>query len=269
MILIDAHCHLEPREYPAVDDVVARARAAGLVHAVVVGLMQKPGDFGAALDVARKTPAFFSPTMGIHPHDAAAATPADWATLERLAALPEVIAVGEAGLDYYYQHSPRDVQGEGFRRQCALAKALHKPLVVHVRDAHAECAEILKAEGVRHGQIHCFTGDRAAARAYLDLGFHLSISGIVTYKKSEPIQEAVRFAPLERLLVETDSPYLAPVPHRGKKNEPGFVGETAKKVAELHGLGADEVALACAQNTVRLFGLKVTLPQTTPPSAAR
>jgi TatD DNase family protein len=261
MILIDAHCHLESREYPVVEEVLARAREQGLVHAIVVGLLQKAGDFGDALEVARAHPDFLSPTMGIHPHDAAIATPEDWAELERRCREPDVVAVGEAGLDYYYQHSPPEVQAEAFRRQCQLAKAVGKPLVVHVRDAHDECAEILKSEGLHDGQIHCFTGNTDEARRYLDLGFHLSLSGIVTYKKSEALQEAARFAPLERLLVETDSPYLAPVPHRGKKNEPGFVLETAKKVAELKGLDADEVALACARNTVRLMRLKVELPE--------
>lgn len=262
MTLIDAHCHLEPKDYPAVADVLARARAAGLVHAIIVGLLQRPGDFGQALELARAHPDFLSPTAGIHPHDAAAATPADWDTLAKLAARPEVVAVGEAGLDYFYDHSPREVQAEAFRRQCQLAGQVGKPLVVHVRDAHQDCARILEEEGVRGGQIHCFTGDLSAARRYLDLGFHLSISGVITYKKTEPLQEAVRFAPLDRLLVETDSPYLAPVPWRGKKNEPGYVAETAKKVAELHGKAADEVALTCAQNTASLFRLSIPLPAT-------
>ena len=260
MTLIDAHCHLEPKDYPVVADVIARARAQGLVHAVIVGLMQRSGDFGHALELARAHSDFLSPTIGIHPHDSADATPADWDELARLAALPEVVAIGEAGLDYYYDHSPREVQAESLRRQCRLAKQLGKPLVVHVRDAHDECAGILEAEGVRSGQIHCFTGDTVAARRYLDLGFHLSISGVVTYKKTEALQEAVKFAPLDRLLVETDSPYLAPLPWRGKKNEPGYVSETARKVAELHGRDPEELALACARNTTRLFGLSVPLP---------
>ena len=259
MKLIDAHCHLEPKEFPALDEVLARARGQGVVHAVVVGLLQRPGDFGGALAAARAHPDFLSPTMGIHPHDAAVATPEDWATLERLAALPEVVAVGEAGLDFFYNHSPPAVQEEAFRRQCALARRVDKPLVVHVRDAHQQCFEVLKGEGVTRGMIHCFTGDAEAARKYLDLGFHLSISGIVTYKKSEAIAEAVRFAPLDRLTVETDSPYLAPVPLRGTKNEPANVGHTAAKVAELKGLDAEATALACAKNAQRLLGLKVAL----------
>lgn len=261
MILVDAHCHLEPKDFPVIAEVIERARAAGVVHAVVVGLLQKPGDFGHALQAARAHPDFLTPTMGIHPHDAAAATPADWATLEKLVALPEVCAVGEAGLDFFYDHSPREVQAESLRRQCALARQVDKPLVVHVRDAHVECAAILKSEGMSRGMIHCFTGDPGAARRYLDLGFHLSISGVVTYKKSEALQAAVAFAPLERLLVETDAPYLSPVPHRGKwPNEPRWVVETAKKVAEVKGKDADEVALTCALSAKALLGLRFSSP---------
>ena len=237
--------------------MIARAKSAGLVHAVVVGLMQKSGDFGNALEVAAAHRGFLTPTMGIHPHDAAQATEADWATLERLVAQPEVCAVGETGLDFFYDHSPRDVQAAAFRRQCTLARRVGKPLVVHVRDAHAECAEILKSEGVSSGMIHCFTGDTSAARTYLELGFHLSISGVVTYKKTEALQAAVAFAPVDRLLVETDSPYLAPVPYRGKTNEPGFVQHTASKVAELKGLAPDALAETCARNTRALLGLDV------------
>lgn len=261
MIVIDAHCHLEPKDFPVTGDVIERARQAGVVHAVVVGLMQKPGDFGVALEAAKAHADFLSPTMGIHPHDAAAATKADWDTLASLCARPEVVAVGETGLDYFYDHSPRDVQAEGFRRQCQLAKQLKKPLVVHVRDAHEDCAAILESEGMREGMIHCFTGDTAAARRYLDLGFFISVSGVVTYKKTEPLQDAVKFTPLDRLMVETDSPYLSPVPFRGKwPNEPRWVVETAKRVAELHGRDADEVALTCAQNTVKLLRLSLKAP---------
>jgi len=257
MKLIDAHCHLETKDFPVAAEVIERARAAGVVHAVVVGLLQKPGDFGHALTAARAHPDFLTPTIGVHPHDAAVATPEDWDTLAKLAALPEVKAVGETGLDYYYNHSPPEVQALGFRRQCQLAKQVKKPIVIHVRDAHAECAAILESEGMHEGMIHCFTGDLAAARKYLDLGFFLSISGVVTYKKTEPLQEAVKFAPLERLMVETDSPYLSPIPYRGKwPNEPSRVGETAKKVAELHGKEADEVALICARNTAALLGIE-------------
>jgi len=255
MMLVDSHCHLERLE--EVSGTMERAMLAGVVHAVVVGQFREPGNFGSALEVARSAPRFFSPTMGIHPHDAAKATEEDFELLSQLCARPEVVAVGETGLDFYYDHSPRDVQASWFRRQCALAVSLDKPLVVHVRDAHLRCYEILRGQGVRRGVIHCFTGDVNDARRYLDLGMQLSISGIVTYKKTEALQEAVRFAPLDRLLVETDSPYLAPVPYRGRKNEPAYVAEVAKKLAELKDLPIEQVALTTSKNSAAMFGFNL------------
>ncbi|WP_426751107.1 TatD family hydrolase [Myxococcus sp. Y35] len=255
MKFVDAHCHLEVKDYPDVMAVLDAARAAGLVHAVVVGQFHGPGNWGNALELAAAHPEFLSPTLGIHPHEAARATEDDLATLERTCARPEVRAVGEAGLDYYYDHSPREAQAEVFRRQCALALRLDKPLVVHVRDAHDDCDAILRETGVSKGVIHCFTGDTDAARRYLDRGFFLSLSGVVTYKKTEALQDAVRFAPLDRLMVETDSPYLAPVPHRGRKNQPSHVVETAKKVAELKGVTLEEVAAVTTANAAALFNL--------------
>jgi TatD DNase family protein len=256
MKLVDAHCHLEPEDFPDLDAVLRRAQAAGVERAIFIGQFHGPGDWGHALELAKGRPTQLSATLGIHPHEAARARAEDWVELERLCATREVVAVGEAGLDYYYDRSPRAEQARIFGAQAALAKQLGKPLVVHVRDAHADCAAILAAEQVRHGVIHCFTGDTSAARRYLELGFHLSVAGVVTYKKTEALAEAVRFVPLERLMVETDSPYLAPVPYRGKKNEPAYVVETARRVAELKGLTLEEVAAATTANAARLFGLK-------------
>jgi TatD DNase family protein len=257
MRLVDSHCHFDRADSAHVTAALERARAAGLVHAVIVGQFQGPGDWGVALDIAAAHPDFLTPTLGIHPHEAARATEADLEHLARTCARPEIHAVGEAGLDYYYDHSPREEQARVFRWQCALAKRLGKPLVVHVRDAHGDCEAILREEGVRRGVIHCFTGDTDAARRYLDLGFLLSLSGVVTYKKTEALQDAVRFAPLDRLMVETDSPYLAPVPYRGKKNEPSYVVATAKKVAELKGVFAEEAAEVTTANAAALFGFSV------------
>lgn len=257
MRLVDAHCHLEVKDYPDVMAVLEQARAAGLVHAIVVGQFHGPGNWGNALELAARHPDFLSPTLGIHPHEAARATEEDLATLERTCARPEVRAVGEAGLDYYYDNSPRDVQARIFRHQCGLALKLGKPLVVHVRDAHDDCEAILREAGLSRGVIHCFTGDTAAAKRYLDLGFLLSLSGVVTYKNAQALQDAVRFAPLDRLMVETDSPYLAPIPHRGKKNQPAHVVETAKKVAELKGVTLEEVAATTTANASALFGLSL------------
>jgi TatD DNase family protein len=257
MMLVDAHCHLEPDDYPDVPAVIARARAAGVVRAVVVGQFQRPGEFGKALEVARAHPDFLVATVGIHPHDAALATESDWGTLERLCASDEVKAVGEGGLDYYYDRSPREVQRESLGRQAALAKRLAKPLVVHVRDAHHDCQRILAESGVRSGVIHCFTAGTDAARAYLELGFHISIAGVVTYKKTEDLQNAVRFTPVDRLLVETDSPFLAPVPHRGRKNEPAYVVETARRLAELKAIPLEELARSTSENAARVFGFNL------------
>lgn len=257
MRLVDAHCHLEVKDYPDVMAILDGARAAGLVHAIVVGQFHGPGNWGNALELAAAHPDFLSPTLGIHPHEAARATEADFATLEAACARPEVRAVGEAGLDYYYDHSPRDVQSTVFRRQCELARKLAKPLVVHVRDAHDDCEAVLREVGLSRGVIHCFTGDTAAAKRYLDRGFFLSLSGVVTYKNAQALQDAVRFAPLDRLMVETDSPYLAPVPHRGKKNQPAHVVETARKVAELKGVTLEEVAATTTANASALFGLSL------------
>ncbi|MFP2933558.1 TatD family hydrolase [Pyxidicoccus sp. 3LG] len=258
MRLVDAHCHLEVKDYPDVVAILDGARAAGLVHAIVVGQFHGPGDWGNALELAAAHPDFLSPTLGIHPHEAARATEEDFATLEKTCARPEVRAVGEAGLDYYYDHSPREVQATVFRRQCALARQLGKPLVVHVRDAHDDCEAILREVGLSRGVIHCFTGDTDAARRYLDLGFLLSLSGVVTYKNAQALQDAVRFAPLDRLMVETDSPYLAPVPHRGRKNQPAHVVETARKVAELKGVTLEEVAATTTANAAAFFGLRLS-----------
>jgi TatD DNase family protein len=256
--LIDSHAHLDGEDFARdLDAVVARARAA-LARVVLIGLWRAPGDFGNARALAAQQPDFFSATVGVHPHDCARVPEADWAEHERLARDPATVAVGETGLDYHYDLSPREAQVAGFRRSVRIAAAAGKPLVIHVREADADCVRVLREEGLpaRGGVIHCFTGDVAAARAYLDLGLYVSVAGIVTFRTAEPIREAVKLVPRDRLLVETDSPYLAPIPFRGKRNEPAHVVETAKKVAELWGTTPDEVARVTSENTRRLFGVK-------------
>jgi TatD DNase family protein len=256
-LLIDSHAHLDGEEFHGdLDAVVERARAV-LSRVVLVGLWRGRGDFGNARELAGRDPSFFAATVGIHPHECARVPEEDWAACERLAREPATVAVGETGLDFHYDHSPRATQVESFRRSVRMAAAASKPLVVHVREADAECARVLCEEGVpaRGGVIHCFTGDPAAARAYLDLGLHVSVAGVVTFKSAEPIREAVRLIPHDRLLVETDSPYLAPIPFRGKRNEPAHVVETAKKVAELWGTTLEEVARLTSENARTLFGL--------------
>src|SRR5690606_4254647 len=257
MRLVGAHCHLESDSGVGPATLIARAREAGIVHAIVVGQWQAPGDFGAALELARAHPDFLTATMGIHPHNAAEASDADFAELARLCALPEVAVVGEAGLDYYYDNSPREAQRERFRLQCRLSREVQKPLMLHIRDAHAEALEILREEEIVDGVVHCFTGDTDDARGYLDRGFTISLSGILTYKKTEALQDAARFTPLDRLLVETDSPYLAPVPLRGRRNEPANVVHTARRLAELKGVEPEVVAEATTANAARIFGFSL------------
>lgn len=254
---IDAHAHLDGEDFEAdLDAVIARCRES-LSRVVLVGLWRGPGAFGNALALAGRHPELFSATIGVHPHDCARVPEEDWAESARLASDPRVVGVGETGLDYHYDLSPRDVQQAAFRRSLGIARAAGKPVVVHVREADADCARILREEGVppAGGVIHCFTGDWDAARAYLELGLFISVAGVVTFKNAEPIREAVRRIPRDRLMIETDSPYLAPIPYRGKRNEPAYVLRTAAQVAELWGESADEVARVTAENARRLFRL--------------
>jgi TatD DNase family protein len=256
MPLVDSHAHLDLEDYAGdLDGVVARARAAGLERVVCVGLWRGPGAFGNALALASSDPGFFSATAGVHPHEAARVPEADWVALETMARDPRVVAVGETGLDFHYDHSPRDVQEAAFRRSLRIAREAGKPVVVHVREADETCARVLREEGVppAGGVIHCFTGDASAARAYLDLGLYVSVAGVVTFRTADAVREAVKIVPRDRLLVETDCPFLAPVPYRGKRNEPAWVVKTAEKVAELWGAPLDEVASATTANVKRLF----------------
>lgn len=259
MGLVDSHAHLDSEDYASdLDAVIARARAAGLERVVCIGLWRAPGSFGNALELAARDPGFFSATVGVHPHDCARVPEEDWRRLEDLSCDPRVVAIGETGLDFHYDHSPRPVQEASFRRSLAVARNCEKPVVVHVREADPACARVLREEGVpaAGGVIHCFTGDARAARSYLDLGLFISVAGVVTFKTAEAVREAVKLVPRDRLLVETDCPYLAPVPHRGRRNEPAFVTETARKVAEVWGVSLDEAAAATTANARRLFRLE-------------
>jgi TatD DNase family protein len=254
--LIDSHAHLDFEDFQGdLDGVWQRAGAAGVVRVVAIGLWRQEADFGNALELATRWPEFYSATIGIHPHECAKVSEADWARSAELASDPRVVGVGETGLDYHYDLSPRDLQVASFRRSIRLAHQVNKPVVIHVREAEADCVRVLREEGVpaAGGVIHCFTGDPAAARAYLDLGLHISVAGIVTFKTAEPIREAVRLVPEGRLLVETDSPFLAPIPFRGKRNEPAHVALVAAKVAEVRGQTLESVAAATTENARRLF----------------
>jgi TatD DNase family protein len=257
--LVDSHCHVAEPDFDADrDDVLARAAASGVGTLVCVGATGPAAANAAAVAlVGRRGPLEIVATVGIHPHHAGAADDAAFVALERFAVLPGVVGVGETGLDFHYDRAPRPAQRAAFARSVHLARALGRPLVVHVREAHAEAAALLAAEGSRGvgGVIHCFTGDRSDARRYLDLGFHLSVAGIVTFRNADVLRDAVRALPLDRLLVETDAPYLAPVPHRGRRNEPAHVRLVAEAVAAVRGEPFATVAEATTANARRLFRL--------------
>jgi TatD DNase family protein len=255
--LIDSHCHIDGHEFDGDrGEVLARAAAAGVGRVIAVGTGPSLERIARAPALAEREPAVFA-AAGVHPHDAARIEPDWWPGLERMARHPRVVAVGETGLDYHYDHSPRDAQREAFRRHVRLARAAGKPVVCHVRDAHADTLEILSEEGAAEvgGVIHCFTGGPADARAYVALGMHVSFSGIITFKTAGEIRAAVKEVPLDRILVETDSPYLAPIPLRGKRNEPAFLVHTAAAVAAAAGVSPEVLAEAATTNTSRLFRL--------------
>ena len=255
-MLIDSHCHLDPTAFDDAAEVLTRARAAGVEAFVVVGV-------AATLDAARFAVGLAGArddvraVVGVHPHDAKVLTDEMLAELEDLARRPEVAAVGEMGLDYHYMSSPMEAQKEAFRRQIALARRVGKPIVVHTRSAPADTIAILREEGAREvgGVIHCFSEDRPFAEGALDLGFDLSFSGIVTFKSAASVHDVAAWAPADRILLETDSPYLAPVPLRGKTCEPAFLVHTARRVAALRGRPVEEIVEQTGRNTARRFGL--------------
>jgi TatD DNase family protein len=256
--LFDTHCHLDdPRLGADLDGVLARAKEAGVRAMTTIGCARSVETIRSALDVAQRHPGLLYATAGVHPHDAAAYDDAVEAALLETARDPQVVAVGELGLDYYYDHSPREAQQAVFRRQIAVAKAVGKPLVVHTRDAAEDTLRILREESARDvgGIIHCFSEGPEFARAALELGFVASFSGIVTFKSAAAVREAARLQPLDALLVETDAPYLAPVPHRGKRNEPAFVAHTARAVADLRGMSYEALLEATWANSLRVFRL--------------
>jgi TatD DNase family protein len=259
VLLVDSHCHVAEADFDVDRDaMLARAAASGVSVLVCVGATgPAAANAGAVALIGTRGGCRIVATVGIHPHYASTADAAAFATLERLAAAPGVVALGETGLDFHYDHSPRGAQREAFARSVALARRLGLPLVVHVRDAHGEAVEVLKAEGAAAvgGVIHCFTGDRTDAQRYLDIGFHISIAGIVTFKNADRLREAARAVPGDRLLIETDAPYLAPMPHRGRRNEPAYVRVVAEALAALRGESLAALAATTTTNARRLFRL--------------
>ena len=255
MTLVDSHCHLN---YEGLADrqeeVLAAARARGVQGFLNISTRQK--EWGEVVGAAERHPDVWA-SIGVHPHEADAHPDLGAAALVEAAAHPRVIAIGECGLDYYYDKSDRAAQRERFGAHIEAARQTGRPLVVHTRDAEEDTAEILTREvgkGGVTGVLHCFTGSAALARKALDLGFYISISGIVTFKNARDLQEVAKTIPQDRLLVETDSPFLAPVPHRGQTCEPAFVADTAAFLSDLRDEPLDELAAATTSNFFRLFG---------------
>jgi len=259
----DTHCHLDEGSWDVpVGDVIARARAAGVRFMVTIGGYDGLDYARAAVRRAETDPDIWA-SVGIHPQHATLLDDAAYEVLRELARHPKVVAIGESGLDYYYETAARDVQQAALRRFIDLARETGKPLILHIRDAYDDCLAILESHG--RGEItalvHCFTGTLDECRRAVALGCYVSIPGIVTYKKANEIPDAAAWVPADRLLIETDAPWLAPMPHRGKKNEPAFVVFTAEKVAALRGLTVAELADLTTRNALRFYGLADSLLQ--------
>lgn len=253
-MLVDSHCHLNYKGLvEQQDEVLARARERGI--SAMLNISTRESEWDDVIAIAEKNSDIWA-SVGIHPHEADSHTGVDTAKLVAKAQHPRVIGIGETGFDYYYDHSDRARQRASFREHIAASRETGLPIIVHTRDAEEDTAEILSEEmaaGEYKGVIHCFTASAEFGRKALDLGFYISLSGIVTFKNAADLQDVARWLPADRMLVETDAPFLAPVPHRGKTGEPGFVADTARFVAGLRGEGEDSLAAQTSANFYRLF----------------
>lgn len=251
----DSHAHLEMSEFDRDRDrAVGRALEAGVSLIATVGTNLQ--DCFKALEIASRFPSVYA-VIGIHPHEVRDFDPAGYETLKKLAANKKVVAYGEIGLDFFRNISPPEVQIRRFEEQLEIAHELNLPVIIHDRDAHRETMDRLRRwPGERRGIIHCFSGDARMAAECLDLGFYISVTGNVTFKKSEQLRHVVRETPIERLLIETDAPYLTPEPHRGKRNEPAYVVFTARKIAEIKQIPTEEVGRITTENAKRVFNLE-------------
>ncbi|MFQ5667192.1 MAG: TatD family hydrolase [Candidatus Binatia bacterium] len=260
--VIDSHCHLdEPRFAEDLDAVIVRARAAGVRCMVTIGGGEHLQTNLAAIALARRYDDVFA-TAGVHPHAARIVSPAVLAEIARLAREPKVVAIGETGLDYHYDNSPRPAQQEAFRQFIGLARGLALPLVVHLRDAYDDALTIMREEQAAEvgGVMHCFSGDRRAARAFLDLGFDLSFSGMITFKNADELRAVARMVPKDRFMIETDAPFLTPFPHRGRRNEPRYVVYTAARLAAVRQQPLDTVAAQSRVTAERRFRFRSARP---------
>jgi TatD DNase family protein len=264
-MFVDSHAHLDGERFdPDRDEVLARARESGIETILAIGIGTGPGSLDCAIQLAAHHD-FIYATVGIHPHEAKLAGDADFVELEQLARRPKVIAWGEIGLDYYYDHSPREVQEQVFLKQLDLARAAKLPVIIHCRpsegteNAWEDCLSLLQdhwSSSGLGGILHCFTGTSIHANRGLDMGFMISFAGNVTFPKAQQIRDAAKEVPLDRILIETDSPFLAPVPHRGKRNEPAFVTQVARQLGEIRNLSTEEIGFQTTENFYRFFGLK-------------
>ena len=253
-LLVDSHAHLDGSQYNSDrDETIQRAHDNGISHILTIGCDMESS--AASVALATKHPNIYA-AVGVHPHDAEEIEQETLQQLEKLLARPKVVALGEIGLDFYRDRSPRDVQREAFRQQIRLAKKIGKPIIVHDRDAHDEVLQILGEENAAEvgGVLHCFSGDISMAKKCLEMGFYLSFPGTITYPKNEAAREVVRAVPIDKMLVETDCPYLSPQKFRGKRNEPAYVRYTAEKVAEIKGLTIEDVVRVTSRNCFDLFG---------------
>jgi TatD DNase family protein len=261
-MFVDSHAHLEGHKYDSDRaEVFARAAQAGVTSVLCIGNSDTPDGFDCAIKLAEQFPNVYA-SVGIHPHEAKMGNEELYAKLGELARHPQIIGWGEIGLDYHYDHSPREAQRTVFVRQMELARAADLPIIIHCRptdntdNAWQELFSLLREHWHgRTGIIHCFTGEPRHMHEAVDLSFMVSFSGAVTFPKAENIRAAARECPLDRILIETDSPYLAPIPYRGKRNEPAYVVETAKKIAEVRGVSAEEIGMATTANFKRFFNL--------------
>jgi len=263
-MFVDSHAHLDGEKFDADRaEVLARAKAAGVATIVAIGSGTGPGSLDCGIRLAEQHESIYA-TIGIHPHEAEKARDSDFGELEQLAQRPKVIAWGEIGLDYFYDHSPREVQRAVFLKQMELARAAKLPIVIHCRpsdgsdNAWVDCLGLIEehwASSGLGGILHCFTGTWPQATRALDAGFMMSFAGNLTFPKAQQIRDTAKEVPLDRIFIETDSPYLAPVPHRGKRNEPAFVVETARQLGELRGLSTQEAGGLTAANFYNFFKL--------------
>jgi TatD DNase family protein len=258
MDLIDSHAHVDVSDFDADRDaMLERAQAAGVGTLLAIGNGPELEKLGAAVHYAEQNNWIYA-SIGIHPHEARHATEQHYAELDRLARHPRVIAWGEIGLDYHYDHSPREIQSRVFCRQLEQARTAKRPIVIHCREAWTDCMKILDEHwrsSALGGIFHCFAGTLEEARQGVEMGFLISFAGNVTYPKAQNLRDLARDVPLDRLLVETDSPFLAPQQHRGRRNEPAYVAEVARSIGNVRNLSADEVASATSENFRRLFDL--------------